>query len=740
MSSILRSLAKTSHRGDAGDTLLELLIALVIIALAVGPILGMLMESAMSSAEHRSLATLDTLLKSFAATATSHLELASAHTPGTSEFTQCASSYKLISKPSSMKAHATSAVTVFVSGFPATVPLGNFSVNVGTGRPTTTVHATTSTPLIVSQSQARSDANGNMQITFKVPTRPTTTPDSAGPHAITVREGAVSVTSTKSSGITVSTGTPLILRSPDAGYALGIASVGNWHPEKDKFLPTCHTTTTPTPSTTTLLSGVQLVTLKATSATHVSDTLGFVLRDPAHVPPSKPTPTMTVVGNNTVLPKSGAPDNKLTFVATVSVSTTPPPTGRIAWTVSGPPPSLACTPPGTSTQTSTTTSQTSTCTVLVSTSAANVGEYTATATVSSSSHYFGATGSATATVYASNGSGSMTVTPTSVAAGSTGNRLTFLYSAAAGGTFNGRIDVKIPSAWSAPQGTTPTGTGYVTVTGGSGRDVISISGTLVQVTGVTLDSSTPPLKITYDDATAPSAPGPWTFTVAEASIAGVTATPIGNAPTVDTVQVASAAGAHASSVSVALSMPSGVKYAIFAYSSQSGTGDSAAISGAAFTATPVFTTVGSQQNFGTSLGDHDWAWYTSGTGGTGTVTVKFAKPGAEVFLEVIRLTGATAVPIVTTDEGFHTATTAGTTATVSLGAAPSSGTDPELIFLSTEGDLGPTAPNIPDVGTLAFAHSTHGSIALFYTASVRQNQTASIPANWWGTIALEIHG
>src|SRR5579862_2464137 len=154
--------------GDAGDTLLEILMALVIIALAVGPILGTLIESAASSAEHRGLAAVDTLLKSFAETATSRLELATG-TPATASFTQCATTYTLISKPSSMKAHAGSAVTVFVTGFPAG-PLGTFHVTVGG------IAATTSTPIVASQSQPHS-TRGNMQVTFLVPTGlPLTTP------------------------------------------------------------------------------------------------------------------------------------------------------------------------------------------------------------------------------------------------------------------------------------------------------------------------------------------------------------------------------------------------------------------------------------------------------------------------------------------------------------------------------------------------------------------------------------
>jgi len=56
--------------GEGGDTLIELLIAIVIISLSVTALLGMLITSLTSSAEHRSLADLDTVVKSFAESAT----------------------------------------------------------------------------------------------------------------------------------------------------------------------------------------------------------------------------------------------------------------------------------------------------------------------------------------------------------------------------------------------------------------------------------------------------------------------------------------------------------------------------------------------------------------------------------------------------------------------------------------------------------------------------------------------
>jgi type II secretory pathway pseudopilin PulG len=60
---------------EQGDTLIEVLIALVIMSLAVVALLGGLVSSITSSAEHRSLSTIDTVLKSYAETAKYDIEL-----------------------------------------------------------------------------------------------------------------------------------------------------------------------------------------------------------------------------------------------------------------------------------------------------------------------------------------------------------------------------------------------------------------------------------------------------------------------------------------------------------------------------------------------------------------------------------------------------------------------------------------------------------------------------------------
>jgi len=71
--------------GQAGDTLVELLIALTIIAIAASALMGMLTEALAASGEHRTLAVLDTILRSYAESAKSEIEAQSSHL-----YTQCA--------------------------------------------------------------------------------------------------------------------------------------------------------------------------------------------------------------------------------------------------------------------------------------------------------------------------------------------------------------------------------------------------------------------------------------------------------------------------------------------------------------------------------------------------------------------------------------------------------------------------------------------------------------------------
>ena len=74
--------------GETGDTLIEVLISLVIIALGVVPLLAALTTSITSATEHREVAVNDTILKSLANQATYSIEF---NTSSPAAFQNCAS-------------------------------------------------------------------------------------------------------------------------------------------------------------------------------------------------------------------------------------------------------------------------------------------------------------------------------------------------------------------------------------------------------------------------------------------------------------------------------------------------------------------------------------------------------------------------------------------------------------------------------------------------------------------------
>jgi hypothetical protein len=91
--------------------------------------------------------------------------------------------------------------------------------------------------------------------------------------------------------------------------------------------------------------------------------------------------------------------------------------------------------------------------------------------------------SAAVTIYAPNGSGTMPVSPTTLSAASTGDTLTFTYTAATGGLLNGEVEVAVPGGWQDAPSTSPTSGGYATSTCGT---LLSIAGRTITTVGVTL--------------------------------------------------------------------------------------------------------------------------------------------------------------------------------------------------------------------------------------------------------------
>jgi Pro-kumamolisin, activation domain/Cell wall binding domain 2 (CWB2) len=102
---------------------------------------------------------------------------------------------------------------------------------------------------------------------------------------------------------------------------------------------------------------------------------------------------------------------------------------------------------------------------------------------------------------ASDGSGTMTVAPTSVALSAV-TSLVFTYTPSAGtGITGGGVTVVVPSGWTAPQHATPSAAGYVTASAGT----ITVTGSTITIDPVTIPISGT-LTITYG-ATSGGGPG-----------------------------------------------------------------------------------------------------------------------------------------------------------------------------------------------------------------------------------------
>jgi type II secretory pathway pseudopilin PulG len=245
----------TRCRDDRGDTLIELLLAVVIIALAAVPLIGALLESIAASAEHRGIATTGTLLESFAETAVSEIE--TSPLPGTAYTASATPSYRLLSNPSKTSGPAGTTVSVFITGFSSAL-----TVTVGGKHP--------KPPPAVTPY-----GTGDARITFEIPTLPAVT--TPYPITVTASTGA-SVSSLSGTGFqvtTTSSPTPgkTPVKTPYAAYEISVVSIKCWTATASEFA-VC--------SSADDGSGLQYLTFKATGPSGGLGTLGVVVRDPNH--------------------------------------------------------------------------------------------------------------------------------------------------------------------------------------------------------------------------------------------------------------------------------------------------------------------------------------------------------------------------------------------------------------------------------------------------------------------------
>jgi hypothetical protein len=129
--------------------------------------------------------------------------------------------------------------------------------------------------------------------------------------------------------------------------------------------------------------------------------------------------------------------------------------------------------------------------------------------------------------------------------------------------------------------------------------------------------------------------------------------------------------------------------------------------------------------------------------------VTFNNTIQKAYIDVVQLNGNSPItPIVVATEGsavsggVSSSTASSNTATANLAGSPNS-SDPELIFLASEGDFGTTAPVLSSPAgflNLSSSDTNLGSRAI-YTGLVQQNENLTMGSNQrWGTMALEING
>ena len=153
---------------------------------------------------------------------------------------------------------------------------------------------------------------------------------------------------------------------------------------------------------------------------------------------------------------------------------------------------------------------------------------------------------------ATDGSGTLTTPTTEVAASSTGNTVGFTYTPNAG-LDNGSVSVQVPAGWTAPQ--TGAGNGQVTVSGGTGTNTITISGTgpwTVRVDNVQLGDDgvggVETMTITYASGTASASTGAQTWQAQSRGTSTGTMTNLASSPSI-TVRAPNGSGTLGSSVS-----------------------------------------------------------------------------------------------------------------------------------------------------------------------------------------------
>ena len=340
---------------ESGDTLLEVIIAIVVISIGVVALVGALTASITDSVTYRSLASLDTILKNFAEAAKYDVQLQSstsstyANCDGASWSASGPPSYEVVSEyPTTATTGST--VTVFGSGFqpatPVTLALGAVPITTFTG-----------------DSQVASD--GTISTTFVVPTGVSGTSE-------------ISLNSVSSAPPLMVPATGPTTFSAVSGYRVRISSVAYWDNSITAGSPAVFDTSCGPNNQ----AGIQMIGLLATAPNNVSDSLSIAVSAPDLQPVMTVKPLPPVMG-------------QLSFTATLAGSQGGGfPAGSVAWSIDG----------GSSICGSTALQQVASTTVSTTTCPISVpGSYQVVATYnpSSTSQYDSTTGYASGTLVAS---------------------------------------------------------------------------------------------------------------------------------------------------------------------------------------------------------------------------------------------------------------------------------------------------------------------------------------------------
>jgi hypothetical protein len=173
------------------------------------------------------------------------------------------------------------------------------------------------------------------------------------------------------------------------------------------------------------------------------------------------------------------------------------------------------------------------------------------------------------TVTCADGTGTETVSPSTVTAASTGT-LVFTFTPASGcEVVGGAVSLTVPPGWTLPSAT-PGAAGHVTT--GPGSPVPAVSGSAIAVTGITLAAGQA-FTITYSNATAPGSATTSTFATSEQTASSGRPAPLFSPPQV-TVEPATA-GSSSPATGTSSSSPAGTSS-----SSPAGTSSSPPATGA----------------------------------------------------------------------------------------------------------------------------------------------------------------